>query len=176
VPIRGDTLFEPRSDRVRRTTQIGEASAGRREKIAEERVDLDELVDKVLPAIGDGATADVRAKVRRDGSFGTLSAALATPLVLVLTELVHNALAHAFDPGTTGEVVVTARRSGGMLDVKVSDDGNGLPPGFDIDASAGLGLSIVRTLLESELDSTLCVRPRPGGGTEAVITLSLRGR
>ena len=142
-----------------------------------ERVDLDELVDKVLPAIGDGATADVRAKVRRDGSFGTLSAALATPLVLVLTELVHNALAHAFDPGTTGEVVVTARAlREATLDVKVSDDGNGLPPGFDIDASAGLGLSIVRTLLESELDSTLCVRPRPGGGTEAVITLSLRGR
>ena len=50
-----------------------------------------------------------RAKVRRDGSFGILSAALATPLVLVLTELVHNALAHAFDPGTTGEVVVTAQ-------------------------------------------------------------------
>ena len=37
------------------------------------------------------------------------------------------------------------------------------PPGFDVDASAGLGLSIVRTLLESELGSTLCVRPRPGG-------------
>ncbi len=141
-----------------------------------ELVDLDELVDKVLPAIGDGATAEVRAKVRRDGSFGTLAAALATPLVLVLTELVHNALAHAFDPGTTGEVVVTARRSAGVLDVVVADDGNGLPEGFDIEASAGLGLSIVRTLLESELDSTLCVRPRPGGGTEALITLSLRGR
>ena len=141
-----------------------------------ERVDLDELVDKVLPAIGDGATAEVRAKVRREGSFGTLSAALATPLVLVLTELVHNALAHAFDPGMTGEVVVTARRSAGTLDVVVADDGNGLPPGFDVDASAGLGLSIVRTLLESELGSTLGVRPRPGGGTEAVITLSLRGR
>jgi two-component system, sensor histidine kinase PdtaS len=160
---------------VRRVNSIALVHESLSASVAE-RVDLDELVDKVLPAIGDGATADVRAKVRRDGSFGTLSAALATPLVLVLTELVHNALAHAFDPGTTGEVVVTARRSGGNLDVKVSDDGNGLPPGFDIDASAGLGLSIVRTLLESELDSTLCVRPRPGGGTEAVITLSLRGR
>jgi two-component system, sensor histidine kinase PdtaS len=141
-----------------------------------ELVDLDELIDKVLPAIGDGATAEVRAKVRRDGSFGTLAAALATPLVLVLTELVHNALAHAFDPGTTGEVVVTASRSAGVLDVVVADDGNGLPEGFDIEAAAGLGLSIVRTLVESELGSTLCVRPRPGGGTEALVTLSLRGR
>jgi two-component system, sensor histidine kinase PdtaS len=163
------------SESVRRVNSIALVHESLSASVAE-RVDLDELVDKVLPAIGDGATADVRAKVRRDGSFGTLSAALATPLVLVLTELVHNALAHAFDPGTTGEVVVTARRSAGTLDVVVADDGNGLPPGFDVDSSAGLGLSIVRTLLESELNSTLCVRPRPGGGTEAVISLSLRGR
>jgi two-component system, sensor histidine kinase PdtaS len=163
------------SESVRRVNSIALVHESLSASVAE-RVDLDELVDKVLPAIGDGATADVRAKVRRDGSFGTLSAALATPLVLVLTELVHNALAHAFDPGTTGEVVVTARRSAGTLDVVVADDGNGLPPGFDVDSSAGLGLSIVRTLLESELSSTLCVRPRPGGGTEAVISLSLRGR
>ena len=77
-----------------------------------ELVDLDELVDTVLPAIGDGATAESRAKVRREGSFGTLPAALATPLVLVLTELVHNALAHAFEPGTTGEVVRARRPVG----------------------------------------------------------------
>ena len=64
--------------------------------------------------------------------FGILPAALATPLVLVLTELVHNALAHAFEPGTTGEVCVTAHeRSGGRLDVVVADDGVGMPPGFD---------------------------------------------
>jgi two-component sensor histidine kinase len=141
-----------------------------------ERVDLDELVDKVLPAIGDGATAESRAKVRREGSFGTLPAALATPLVLVLTELVHNALAHAFEPGRAGEVVVTARRNAATLDVTVADDGRGLPAGFDVETAGGLGLQIVRTLLESELDSALQVRARSGGGTEALIRLSLRGR
>jgi two-component sensor histidine kinase len=141
-----------------------------------ELVDLDELVDTVLPAIGDGATAESRAKVRREGSFGTLPAALATPLVLVLTELVHNALAHAFEPGTTGEVCVLADRSAGRLDVVVADDGTGMPPGFDPEHSDGLGLQIVRTLLGSELDSSLLVRPRSGGGTEAVISLPLRGR
>jgi two-component sensor histidine kinase len=139
-------------------------------------VDLDELVDRVLPAIGDGATAESRAKVRRDGSFGTLPAALATPLVLVLTELVHNALAHAFDAGEAGEVVVSARRSGGMLDVMVADDGRGLPSGFELERSEGLGLQIVRTLLDSELDSELQVRAREGGGTEAVMRLLLSGR
>jgi two-component system, sensor histidine kinase PdtaS len=142
----------------------------------DERVDFDELIDKVLPAIGDGATAESRAKVRRDGSFGTLPAELATPLVLVLTELVHNALAHAFSPGQPGEVVLSARRSAGMLDVSVADDGRGLPAGFDLERSEGLGLQIVRTLLDSELESGLQLRPRSDGGTEAVMRLSLRGR
>jgi two-component system, sensor histidine kinase PdtaS len=141
-----------------------------------ELVDLDELVDRVLPAIGDGATAESRAKVRREGSLGALPAALATPLVLVLTELVHNALAHAYDPGVTGEVVVSARRSAAALDVVVADDGRGLPEGFDADSADGLGLQIVRTLLESELDSALVLRARSGGGTEAVLRLPLGAR
>jgi two-component sensor histidine kinase len=163
------------AESVRRVNSIALVHEALSTSVAE-RVDLDELVDKVLPAIGDGATAESRAKVRREGSFGTLPAALATPLVLVLTELVHNALAHAFDPGRAGEVVVSAHRTVGTLDVVVGDDGRGIPEGVDLERSAGLGLQIVRTLVDSELGSALEVRPRPGGGTEAVIRLSLRGR
>ncbi|MHA6617290.1 sensor histidine kinase [Pseudonocardia sp. DLS-67] len=163
------------AESVRRVNSIALVHEALSVSVAE-RVDLDELVDKVLPAIGDGATAESRAKVRREGSFGTLPAALATPLVLVLTELVHNALAHAFDPGRAGEVVVSANRSSGELEVVVGDDGRGLPEGIDLERSTGLGLQIVRTLVDSELGSVLEVRPRAGGGTEAVIKLSLRGR
>jgi two-component sensor histidine kinase len=163
------------AESVRRVNSIALVHEALSVSVAE-RVDLDELVDKVLPAIGDGATADTRSKVRREGSFGTLSAALATPLVLVLTELVHNALAHAFEPGRSGEVVVSATRSAGALEVIVADDGRGLPAGFDVETAQGLGLQIVRTLLDSELGSVLEVRPRAGGGTEAVIRLSLRAR
>jgi len=141
-----------------------------------ERVDVDELVDKVLPAIGDGATAESRVKVRREGSFGTLPAQSATPLVLVLTELVHNALAHGFGHGWVGgigEVVVAATRSGDVLEVSVSDDGRGVPPGFSLEGSDGLGLQIVRTLLGSEPGSELHLCARAGGGTEARLRLPL---
>ncbi|MEJ3657745.1 histidine kinase N-terminal domain-containing protein [Actinomycetes bacterium KLBMP 9759] len=163
------------AESVRRVNSIALVHESLSVSVAE-RVDLDELVDKVIPAIGDGATAESRAKVRREGSFGELPAALATPLVLVLTELVHNALAHAFDPGVAGEVVVAVTRTGEGLDVIISDDGHGLPEGFDLEKSDGLGLQIVQTLLDSELDSALEIRPREGGGTEAVITLPLAGR
>ena len=163
------------AESVRRVDSIALVHEALATSVAE-LVDLDELVDRVLPAIGDGPTAESRAKVRREGSLGTLPAELATPLVLVLTELVHNALAHAYDPGVAGEVVVSARRSAAALDVVVGDDGRGLPEGFDADAAGGLGLQIVRTLLESELDSALVLRARSGGGTEAVLRLPLGAR
>jgi two-component sensor histidine kinase len=98
---------------------------------------------------------------------------LATPLVMVLTELVHNALAHAYAPGARGEVVLAVRRSAGWLDVVVSDDGRGLPKGFSLERSRGLGLQIVRTLVDSELDASLSMRPREPKGTDAVLRVPL---
>ena len=60
---------------------------------------------------------------------------------------------------------VAAEREPGRLVVTVSDNGVGLPPDFDLDASSTLGLQIVRTLVLTELGGTLQVAPRPGGGT-----------
>jgi two-component sensor histidine kinase len=119
------------------------------------------------------STAESRIALRREGSFGVVSSSLATPLVMVLTELVHNAMAHAYAPGSKGEVVVTVNRSAGWLDVVVSDDGKGLPKGFSLERSQGLGLQIVRTLIDSELDASLSMRPRNPRGTDAVLRVPL---
>jgi two-component system, sensor histidine kinase PdtaS len=40
-----------------------------------------------------------------------------------------------------------------------------LPADFDLDASTSLGLSIVRTLVESELGGSIDISARAGGGT-----------
>jgi two-component sensor histidine kinase len=139
----------------------------------DERLNLDEVVDRVIPMMTDVAIAESRVTVRREGSFGVVPSALATPLVMVLTELVHNALAHAYAPGARGEVVLSVRRSAGWLDVVVSDDGRGLPKGFSLERSRGLGLQIVRTLVDSELDASLSMRPREPKGTDAVLRVPL---
>ena len=96
--------------------------------------------------------------------------------MLVLTELVQNALAHAFEPGTTGEVCVSRRAVRRPARVVVADDGTGMPPDFDPSTSDGLGLQIVRTLLVSELESSLLVRPRSGAGRRPSSACPLRGR
>ncbi|HEY4007551.1 MAG TPA: histidine kinase N-terminal domain-containing protein [Pseudonocardia sp.] len=139
----------------------------------DERLNMDEVVDRVIPIMADVATAESRIALRREGSFGVVGSALATPLVMVLTELVHNAMAHAYVPGSRGEVIITVRRTAGWLDVVVSDDGRGLPRGFSLERSQGLGLQIVRTLVDSELDASLSMRPREPKGTEAVLRVPL---
>ena len=139
----------------------------------DERLDLDEVVDRVIPMLGEVAATESVVSLRRDGSFGVVAAALATPLVMVLTELVHNALAHAYPPGARGEVVVSVRRTAGWLEVMVSDDGRGLPEGFALERSEGLGLQIVRTLVDSELAASLSMCPREPRGTDAVLRVPL---
>ncbi|MBW4716272.1 sensor histidine kinase [Saccharothrix obliqua] len=142
----------------------------------DERVDLDGVVDKVIPMMSDVAAPDSQVVVRREGRFGVVPAELATPLVMVLTELVQNAFEHAYPAGEQGEVVVRAERSAKWLDVVISDDGRGLPPGFSLERTERLGLQIVRTLVESELRGSLSLRRRPRGGTEAVLRVPLRAR
>ena len=68
----------------------------------DDRVDLDQIVDRLVPMISDVAAAESSARVRRTGTFGILGAELATPLVMVLAEVVQNALQHAFVPEIAG--------------------------------------------------------------------------
>ncbi|HEY0636469.1 MAG TPA: histidine kinase N-terminal domain-containing protein [Pseudonocardiaceae bacterium] len=140
----------------------------------DERVDIDEVVDRVIPMLTEVAITETRVAVRREGSFGVLAADRATPMVMVLTELVQNALEHAFAPGQQGEVVIGVTRSARNLDVVIADNGRGLPAGFSLERTDRLGLQIVRTLVESELRGTLSLRRRDTTGTEAILRIPLQ--
>ena len=162
---------------VRRVASIAvvhETLAGSREDV----VDVDDVLDQVLPMLGDVTAVGRPARFTRSGAFGELPAAAATPLVMAVTELLHNAAEHAFPDSEPGTIVLDAERDGDDLVVRVRDDGLGLPADFDPAASTGLGLQIVRTLVTSELHGSLEMGPPQGGGpgTEAVLSLPGAGR
>lgn len=126
----------------------------------------------------------VRFVVQGDG--GRLPATIATPLSVVLTELLQNAVDHGFPEGSGGgTVVIELGGSDEEIAITVVNDGRALPAGFDLDAVTGLGLSIVRTLVTTELNGSIIIRPgtpedfasvglethRPGVGTVVELRL-----
>jgi two-component sensor histidine kinase/PAS domain-containing protein len=144
----------------------------------DEAVDFNEIVDRLMSMLSDLTASGERIVLTREGTFGELPAEIATALVLVLTELVQNAIEHGFAEGSGaggGTVRVVASRARGRLTVAIIDDGAGLPPGFSTAGSDRLGLHIVRTLISAELSGTIEVRSREDGeqGTEAVVSVPI---
>ena len=146
----------------------------------EEDVEFDVVAARLGSMVTEVSGVGVPVRVVRHGSFGTVPSEVATPLAMVLTELLQNAAEHGYAaPGDdapeaprVGTVDVRARRRHGRLHIEITDDGVGLPEGFDPDASGSLGLSIVRTLVDSELSGQLTMGSGPEG-RGARVTLDL---
>jgi two-component system, sensor histidine kinase PdtaS len=137
----------------------------------DEAVPFDGVADSVLALCAEVAAPESSVHVRRRGTVGPLPAAVATALAMVLTELVQNAVEHGFPDGLSGTVEVRFSRGADALSVEVVDDGRGLPEGFDARTSTRLGLQIVRTLVEGELQGSLVVEPGASAGARSVLVL-----
>jgi two-component sensor histidine kinase len=135
----------------------------------DETVRFDEVADRIVAMVAE-VSAPAGVDVRRRGTFGTLPAEVATPLAMVMTELLQNAVEHGYDgSAASGLVEVSAEAGDGRLRVVVRDDGVGLPAGFSLADSERLGLQIVRTLVETELSGTLELARRSDRGTEVCV-------
>jgi two-component sensor histidine kinase len=143
---------------------------------SDEVVEFDGIVDRVAFAAAEVAASDAQVSIRREGRFGVLPAEIATPLVMVLNELLVNAVEHGFDEGGGGDVLVTVQRRRKELHVSVADTGKGLPDDFALEGSERLGLQIVRTLVAGELRGTITLHPGRDRGTEATLVVPLAKR
>jgi two-component sensor histidine kinase len=164
-----------------------------------DQVPFEEIVTSLIRMAEDSVVQSRPLTFEVVGGLGEVPADVATPLAVVLAELLQNAVEHAF-PDTETEVEGgggTGRQTGGTtpvpaqsvghiqvhlvndlnnLTLEVIDDGAGLPHGFDIDASESLGLSIVRDLVRSQLDGTITMRNRRDlhpGDPGTVVTIEL---
>lgn len=138
-------------------------------------VDFDAIADRILSLIRDLAPAyghegRTPPQLVREGGWGLLSSDLATPLAMVVSELLHNAVEHA----AATSVVVRLHREAGQLVLAVLDDGCGLPEGFTIE-QAGLGLGIVTSLVTGDLLGEYAIAPADGGGTCVQIVVPVEG-
>jgi two-component sensor histidine kinase len=76
----------------------------------------------------------------------SLPAESALPIGLIVVELVTNAIKYAHPAGVTGKIrVACSKEADGTITVEVSDDGVGLPEGFDPMMAGSAGLRLVRS-------------------------------
>ena len=115
-------------------------------------------------------------RVRREGSFGVLPSETATTVAMVLTELLQNAVEHAYPaPDGEGTILVTAARTEAGLDFTVVDDGQGLPAGLRprrVEQPGALDRGHARGV-RARRSAHARAGARPGRGTQAVIDVPL---
>lgn len=79
----------------------------------------------------------------------------AIPCGLVLNELVSNGFKHAFSNEKQGKLRMKLSRSGEHIELLYSDNGPGVPDGFDFRAQKTLGLQTVFGIVEHQMRGTV---------------------
>ena len=138
---------------------------------SEESVAFDEVLERLISNARELSPRVNAITIQREGRVGTLEPRLATPLALVVTELIHNALEHGL--AAQGDSLrILVERSPAECSIRIYDNGVGLPIDFDLEGSSNLGLQIVRTLTENELRGRLTLEGAHEG-TSARVTFPL---
>ena len=125
-----------------------------------EDISFIEIVRPLMRLVEEGLqSADRPVTFQAKGDGGRLPATIATPLSVVILELLQNAVDHGFPEGSAGgAVVVVLAHDEDELHIQVVNNGIALSQDFDFVKATGLGLSIVRTLVTTELAGTIEMR------------------
>jgi len=138
---------------------------------AEASVAFDDVLNRLVSHALDLSPRMGELQISRSGELGALDPRIATPLSLVVTELIHNALEHGLAE-SGNHLTISVVRNEGDAQITIYDDGVGLPEGFSLAQSSNLGLQIVRTLTENELRGDIDLVRTPTG-TEARLTFPI---
>ncbi|GAA1744123.1 PAS domain-containing protein [Rothia terrae] len=152
-----------------------------------QNVNFDGLIERQFHLAAELASPGQHVRTVLTGEFGALPSKFATPLALVINEVVANAVEHGL--GTeTGTVTMDAHRSVNSraeqtLTVTITDDGRGMGVkkiessgvGTYSSSGDGLGMQIVRTLVASELNGSIRWEDNEPRGTKVIIDAILVG-
>ena len=128
------------------------------------RIDLQEYVTDLVALLMQSheASPDKIALVLDTESVSVLIDT-AIPCGLVLNELLSNTFKHAFPGDRSGEIKIQlCRAQDGSIEIKVSDDGVGVPGDLDLRKSDTLGMQMVFGIAERQLQGQVTVETEGG--------------
>lgn len=142
-----------------------------------ESVEFGKVAGALISMVGEGLThPEGKIDISARGDPGELPPELATPLAVALVELLQNAVEHAFD-GRGGAVHVVMEHRSSRMKLVVEDNGRGLPDSIGRGGEGGgLGLQIVKALLEELSGEFAIERVDDKGGTRVTVVLPVPRR
>lgn len=146
---------------------------------ASEQLAFKELIDPLISVASETSHSEREIAFESEGDPGEVSAEIATPLAVVLAEILANAVEHAFvgwhedDPDFVCCVGVAMANDRETVDIRVSDNGCGISDQVVAGKTKSLGLAIVRSLVETQLRGSIAFNSPHGGGTEVHIAVPL---
>jgi len=147
---------------------------------AEDDIGFHEIVRPLVRLVEESLVSPDRPiRFAVSGTTGVLPPEATTPLAVVVTELLQNVVDHAYPTAADapGRVEILLHDDEETVTIEVRDDGVGLPDGFRLEDTSGLGLTIVRTFVEADLGGTIEMRPRTGcSGTVVTLRVPVPGR
>jgi signal transduction protein with GAF and PtsI domain len=135
-------------------------------------INVRDLLERVTHTVGQTmARPHQSVDVAVEGQDLHMPSQQASSVALAVTELVQNAMEHAFPDRTAGRIRILLEQTEREWIVDVADDGVGLPAGVDPLATENLGLKIVRALATEDLGGRFDVTAGEGGGTRALLSI-----
>jgi two-component sensor histidine kinase len=87
----------------------------------------------------------------------------ASPLGLIVNELITNSYKYAFPDNRKGEIRIGLKRVGQkQIQLDYADDGVGMPEGLNWKNAESLGLKLILMLIENQLDGSIEMKSDPG--------------
>ncbi len=127
------------------------------------RVNMEDYVGKLVAQLALAYGEDRGITLSRRIENVVLDVSTSIPCGLILNELITNAYKYAFPGGRTGTIQIDLRITPeGIAEMRVADDGIGMPAGIDLKTSDSLGLTLVRLLVDQLRGS---LRMNTGNGT-----------
>jgi chemotaxis protein methyltransferase CheR len=140
-----------------------------------EQIEIGLYLSKLCDSLAASMVGERRPlSVRVQATSGTATSSEAVSLGLIVTELVINALKHAFPGGEAGEILVSYEARGSGWRLSVSDNGSGPGEARAERPYAGLGTSIVEALAR-QLDAIVQKSSGPNGTTVSIVAATGEG-
>ena len=135
-------------------------------------INMNTYLSKLAKAVAQNYSIGSKINLKIEAESVMIGAKQASPVGLVINELITNSFKYAFSDNQEGEIKISlVKTTQDQIELTYKDNGIGIPKDFDWYNSKSMGLKLVRTLVENQLDGSIDMESK--NGTKFIIKFNI---